>query len=79
MLWLLQSPLTLRDKYENIGAKFVEDVASGTIKEAGVAPPLWLDRAISLNSKEGFEKISQGAGPAQVMLAVKAIITELEK
>ncbi|NXO03725.1 CH60 protein, partial [Rhinopomastus cyanomelas] len=74
--------IDLKDKYKNIGAKLVQDVANNTNEEAGdgTTTATVLARAIA---KEGFEKISKGANPVEirrgVMLAVDAIIAELKK
>uniref|UniRef100_A0A8B9ZHC5 60 kDa heat shock protein, mitochondrial n=1 Tax=Anas platyrhynchos TaxID=8839 RepID=A0A8B9ZHC5_ANAPL len=74
--------IDLKDKYKNIGARLVQDVANNTNEEAGdgTTTATVLARAIA---KEGFEKISKGANPVEirrgVMLAVDAIIAELKK
>ncbi|KAK2532092.1 Hspd1 [Columba livia] len=74
--------IDLKDKYKNIGAKLVQDVANNTNEEAGdgTTTATVLARAIA---KEGFEKISKGANPVEirrgVMLAVDTIIAELKK
>ncbi|XP_048455535.1 60 kDa heat shock protein, mitochondrial-like, partial [Rhincodon typus] len=74
--------IDLKDKYQNIGAKLVQDVANNTNEEAGdgTTTATVLARAIA---KEGFEKISKGANPVEirrgVMLAVDTVIGELKK
>lgn len=71
----------LKDKFQNIGARLVQDVANNTNEEAGdgTTTATVLARAIA---KEGFEKISTGANPIEVrkgvMLAVDAIISHLK-
>jgi len=71
----------LKDKFQNIGAKLVQDVANNTNEEAGdgTTAATVLARAIA---KEGFEKISKGANPIEirrgVMLAVEAVIDNLK-
>lgn len=71
----------LKDKFQNIGAKLVQDVANNTNEEAGdgTTTATVLARAIA---KEGFEKISKGANPVEirrgVMLAVDKVKTELK-
>ncbi|KAK9500202.1 hypothetical protein O3M35_001506 [Rhynocoris fuscipes] len=71
----------LKDKFQNIGARLVQDVANNTNEEAGdgTTTATVLARAIA---KEGFEKISKGANPIEirrgVMLAVDAIIEHLK-
>ncbi|XP_033301540.1 heat shock protein 60A [Bombus bifarius] len=71
----------LKDKFQNIGAKLVQDVANNTNEEAGdgTTTATVLARAIA---KEGFEKISKGANPVEirrgVMLAVDKVKDELK-
>lgn len=74
--------IDLKDKYKNIGAKLVQDVANNTNEEAGdgTTTATVLARAIA---KEGFDTISKGANPVEirrgVMLAVETVINELKK
>jgi chaperonin GroEL len=74
--------IELKDKFQNIGAKLVQDVANNTNEEAGdgTTTATVLARAIA---KEGFEKISKGANPIEirrgVMLAVDDVIASLKK
>uniref|UniRef100_A0A8C5KMS2 60 kDa heat shock protein, mitochondrial n=1 Tax=Jaculus jaculus TaxID=51337 RepID=A0A8C5KMS2_JACJA len=63
----------LKDKYKNIGAKLVQDVANNTDEEAGDGTTAATGLARSV-AKEGFEKISEGA-----TLPVDAVIAELKK
>ncbi|KAB0388678.1 hypothetical protein E2I00_015474 [Balaenoptera physalus] len=74
--------LMLQDKYKNIGAKLVQDVANNTNEEAGDGTTTATVLARSI-AKEGFEKISKGANPVEirrgVMLAVDAVIAKLKK
>ncbi|XP_011860863.1 PREDICTED: 60 kDa heat shock protein, mitochondrial-like isoform X2 [Vollenhovia emeryi] len=73
--------IELKDKFQNIGAKLVQDVANNTNEEAGdgTTTATILARAIA---KEGFEKISKGANPVEirrgVMLAVDKVKDELK-
>lgn len=73
--------IDLKDKYMNIGAKLVQDVANNTNEEAGdgTTTATVLARAIA---KEGFDTISKGANPVEirrgVMMAVETIINELK-
>lgn len=73
--------IELKDKFQNIGAKLVQDVANNTNEEAGdgTTTATVLARAIA---KEGFEKISKGTNPIEfrrgVMAAVDMIINELK-
>lgn len=57
--------IDLKDKYKNIGARLVQDVANNTNEEAGdgTTTATVLARAIA---KEGFEKISKGANPVEI-------------
>lgn len=74
--------IELKDKFQNIGAKLVQDVANNTNEEAGdgTTTATVLARAIA---KEGFERISKGANPIEirrgVMLAVDRVVEELKK
>ncbi|XP_050425518.1 heat shock protein 60A-like [Adelges cooleyi] len=67
--------IELEDKFQNIGAKLVQEVANNTNDEAGdgTTTATVLARAIA---KEGFKKIIQGANPVEirkgVMLAINA-------
>jgi len=74
--------IELKDKFQNIGAKLVQDVANNTNEEAGdgTTTATVLARAIA---KEGFEKITKGANPIEVrkgvMNAVDAVVAHLKK
>jgi len=74
--------IELKDKFQNIGAKLVQDVANNTNEEAGdgTTTATVLARAIA---KEGFETISKGANPIEirrgVMMAVEQVIADLKK
>ncbi|KAH8281431.1 hypothetical protein KR054_000435 [Drosophila jambulina] len=74
--------IALKDKFQNIGAKLVQDVANNTNEEAGdgTTTATVLARAIA---KEGFEKISRGANPVEirrgVMLAIETVKENLRK
>lgn len=73
--------IELKDKFQNIGAKLVQDVANNTNEEAGdgTTTATVLARAIA---KEGFEKISKGANPIEirrgVMIAVETVKDNLK-
>lgn len=73
--------IELKDKFQNIGAKLVQDVANNTNEEAGdgTTTATILARAIA---KEGFENISKGANPIEirrgVMLAVDKVVEHLK-
>ncbi|CAG2174550.1 unnamed protein product, partial [Oppiella nova] len=74
--------IELKDKFQNIGAKLVQDVANNTNEEAGdgTTTATVLARAIA---KEGFERISKGANPIEtrrgVMLAVDRVVEKLKE
>ena len=71
----------LKCKFQNIGARLVQDVAAKTIMQAGdgSTTATVLARAIA---KEGFMKISQGSNPIEVrrgiMNAVDVVARELK-
>lgn len=73
--------IELKDKFQNIGARLVQDVANNTNEEAGdgTTTATVLARAIA---KEGFEKCSKGANPVEirrgVMLAVDSVKASLK-
>ncbi|KAJ2944757.1 hypothetical protein O0L34_g1645 [Tuta absoluta] len=68
--------IELTDKFQNIGAKLVQNVAKKTNEEAGdgTTTATVLARAIA---REGFDNISRGANPIEirkgVMLAVESV------
>lgn len=72
--------IELKDKYMNIGARLVQDVANNTNEEAGdgTTTATVLARAIA---KSGFEAVSKGANPNEVrrgvMLAVETVTAGL--
>merc|ERR1719369_1154544 len=72
----------LKDKFQNIGVKLVQDVANNTNEEAGdgTTTATVLARTIA---KEGFEAISRGANPIEVrrgmMIAVEETVGQLKK
>ncbi len=74
--------IDLKDRYKNIGARLVQDVANNTNEEAGdgTTTATVLARAIA---KDGFDTISKGANPVEirrgVMTAVEEVINELKR
>lgn len=74
--------IELKDRWQNVGAKLVQDVANSANEEAGdgTTTATVLARAIA---KEGFEKISKGANPVEVrrgiMQAVEVVVEHLKK
>ena len=57
--------MELKDKFQNAGARLVQDVANNTNEEAGdgTTTATVLARAIAT---EGFSKVSKGANPQEV-------------
>ncbi|BFZ02313.1 hypothetical protein BsWGS_05352 [Bradybaena similaris] len=74
--------IELKDKFQNIGARLVQDVANNTNDEAGdgTTTAAVLARAIA---KEGFDKINKGANPVEirrgVIMAVDSVVEQLKK
>uniref|UniRef100_A0A1B6GWG5 Heat shock protein 60 n=1 Tax=Cuerna arida TaxID=1464854 RepID=A0A1B6GWG5_9HEMI len=72
--------IELKDKFQNIGAKLVQDVANNTNEKAGDGTTTATVLARSI-AKEGFESISKGANPIEirkgVMNAVDAVVHHL--
>ena len=57
--------IELKDKFQNIGAKLVQDVANNTNEKAGDGTTTATVLARSI-AKEGFESISKGANPIEI-------------
>ena len=55
----------MQDKFQNIGAKLVQDVASNTNEKAGdgTTTATVLARAIA---KAGFDRVTHGASPVEI-------------
>ena len=70
--------IELKDKFQNIGAKLVQDVANNTNEEAGdgTTTATVLARAIA---KEGFEKISKGANPIEIRRGVMIAVDNVKE
>ncbi|KRZ11779.1 60 kDa heat shock protein, mitochondrial [Trichinella zimbabwensis] len=72
----------LKEKWQNVGARLVQDVANKTNEQAGdgTTCATVLARAIA---REGFDSISKGANPIEirkgVMMAVDVVIDNLKK
>lgn len=70
----------LPDKFQNVGAKLVMDVANKANEEAGDGTTTATVLARSI-AKEGFDKINRGANPIEIrrgmMLAVEQCVEEL--
>ncbi|KAK6743605.1 hypothetical protein RB195_010718 [Necator americanus] len=73
--------IELKDKYHNLGAKLIQDVANKTNEEAGDGTTCATILARSI-TKEGFENISKGANAVEirrgVMTAVDLIVDDLK-
>jgi len=57
--------IELKDRFQNIGAKLVQDIANKTNEEAGDGTTAATILARSF-AKEGFDKISKGANPIEI-------------
>ena len=68
--------IELQDKFQNVGAKLVQDVANNTNEKAGdgTTTATVLARAIA---KAGFDRVTHGANPVEIrrglMAAVEAV------
>lgn len=73
--------IDLKDKYHNMGAKLIQDVANKTNEEAGDGTTCATILARSI-TREGFENISKGANAVEirrgVMAAVELIVKDLQ-
>ncbi|KIH60583.1 chaperonin GroL [Ancylostoma duodenale] len=73
--------IDLKDKYHNMGAKLIQDVANKANEEAGDGTTCATILARSI-TKEGFENISKGANAVEirrgVMAAVDLIVKDLK-
>lgn len=72
--------IDLPDKFQNVGAKLVMDVANKANEEAGDGTTTATVLARSI-AREGFDKINRGANPIEIrrgmMLAVEQCVEEL--
>merc|ERR1719422_2208839 len=74
--------IELQDKFQNIGAKLVQDVANNTNEKAGdgTTTATVLARAIA---KAGFDRVAHGASPVEIrrglMAAVEAVNAHLSE
>ena len=57
--------IELKDRYQNIGARLMQDVANSTNEEAGDGTTAATVLARSI-AKEGFEKMTKGANPIEI-------------
>ena len=69
--------IELEDKYLNIGARLVQDVANNTNEEAGdgTTTATILARAIAT---DGFSHVTRGANPVEVRQGMKKNLVETE-
>merc|ERR1719295_356152 len=74
--------IELQDKFQNVGAKLVQDVANNTNEKAGdgTTTATVLARAIA---KAGFDRVTHGANPVEIrrglMAAVEAVNAHLSE
>ena len=72
--------IDLKDKFQNVGARLVQDVANNTNEKAGdgTTTATVLARAIA---KAGFDRVTHGANPVEIrrglMAAVEAVNNHL--
>ena len=64
--------IELKDKFQNIGAKLVQDIAHKTNEEAGDGTTAATILARSF-AKEGFDKISRGANPIEIRRGIDVL------
>lgn len=57
--------MELKDKFQNIGARLVQDVANNTNEEAGDGTTTATVLARSI-AKEGFDNLGKGANPVEI-------------
>ncbi len=63
----------LADKFQNLGARLVQDVANNTNEEAGDGTTTATILAKHI-AQEGFEKVSRGANPQEVRRGTHLVI-----
>lgn len=72
----------LKDKFENIGARLVQDVANNTNEQAGDGTTTATVLARSI-ARLGFDRIETGSNPIEVrkgmMMAVEKVVEQLKK
>merc|ERR1739846_166118 len=68
----------LKDKFENIGAKLVQDVANKTNEEAGdgTTTATVLARAIAC---KGFDNVTHGANPVEIRRGLMAAVETVDE
>ena len=65
--------IELADKFQNLGARLVQDVANNTNEEAGDGTTTATILAKHI-AQEGFEKVSRGANPQEVRRGTHSVI-----
>ena len=70
--------IELPDKFQNIGAKLVQDVANNTNEQAGdgTTTATVLARAIA---KKGFDSVTHGANPVEIRRGLLAGVEAVTK
>merc|ERR1712004_201620 len=68
----------LQDKFQNIGAKLVQDVANNTNEKAGdgTSTATVLARAIA---KSGFDRVTHGANPVEIRRGLMAAVETVDE
>merc|ERR1712062_433304 len=68
----------LKDKFQNIGAKLVQDVANNTNEKAGdgTTTATVLARAIA---KSGFDRVTHGANPVEIRRGLMAAVETVDE
>merc|ERR1719150_3095306 len=70
--------IDLENKFENIGAKLVQDVANNTNEKAGdgTTTATVLARAIA---KAGFDRVTHGANPVEIRRGLMAAVETVDE
>merc|ERR1719392_337460 len=70
--------IELQDKFQNIGAKLVQDVANNTNEKAGdgTTTATVLARAIA---KSGFDRVTHGANPVEIRRGLMAAVETVDE
>ena len=68
----------MKDKFQNIGAKLVQDVANNTNEKAGdgTTTATVLARAIA---KSGFDRVTHGANPVEIRRGLMAAVETVDE
>ena len=70
--------IDLKDKFQNVGARLVQDVANNTNEKAGdgTTTATVLARAIA---KAGFDRVTHGANPVEIRRGLMAAVDAVNK